>query len=159
MLKGNMVNSIDWTFEDAAVATWAMPILRYDEDVEYSVYATPVSTLQNAFLYTDSDYTNIIEAKRFSQVVYTDVGIYSSSPSCFIGSLDAGVATGINVRLNFSTASLWGEQSVPIYLGGGPDIVPLAAPYTDPFWDSGYNPSLWEEDLSTSSLWSWIDSV
>jgi hypothetical protein len=153
--------SLDWTYRDADVAVFTLPILREDQEFEMSVYVQSPSLIQNAFLYTESGYTGIITAKRFTSVIYQTVGVYSSQPNCFLGSIDANVQTGLNVKLDFSESSLYGEQVVPLWLAGGENIEQTQSQYTDPFWKDFIDdpPSLWAQSPEYVSLWSWIDTV
>jgi hypothetical protein len=116
-----------------------------------SLTLTPSEDLTNAFLYTDAYWTGIIAAKLSTQEVYMTIGPYSNTPSCFLGSLTAGVEVQVDFELFFTYFSDV-ENIIPVNLGYGDNILPRA----DDFWHKSTTetPFFWyEAEEEISDFW------
>ncbi len=88
---------------------------------------------ENVFLYVDSTYVDILQAKLSSDENYMVIGAYSPFPSCILGNVRKNFSISIDLKL-YSTSNLAGDQNIPVMFGYGGSTGSL--PATDFFWVS-----------------------
>jgi hypothetical protein len=75
--------------------------------------------LENAYLFTDYEFTDCVYGKRSTDIDYMPIGVMGN-PSCFLGDVPSGTELIINLKLELPVRyDQSGEHSVPIYIGHG----------------------------------------
>jgi hypothetical protein len=153
--------SLTWTYAGTTSPVFSLPIVKTDTIKEVDVSIVSTNNLTNCFLYTLSDYINIITAKRSDQSSYMEIGVRSINPTCFIGNLVEEVSVTLNFRLDFSSFSTYGENFIPIYVGSGENICGNVSLYMDFFFHDEVtdNPDFWESDTDELDSWFWVNGV
>jgi len=149
---------ITWKHLTTEYSTINFSIKAQESNIDITLILSSDVALENVFLYTTSDWDGIISAKLHSGSTYIPVGIYSVTPSCYIGNLEEDEEVEIDFRLNFSTSYL-GEQIVPLLVGYGSNIIPFYYSNNNIFWrdDSTDDPFFWYNTSEEVDADQWHD--
>lgn len=150
---------IIWKYLTEEHSVIGLAIRPQSTNVDITLTISSDQDLENAFLYTTSDWLGVVSAKLPSQDNYYDVQAYSITPTCFIGNLIADEEVTINFRLNFS-ASYFGEQIIPILVGYGSDITSFYFNNENIFWydNSTIDPFFWYDTSEEVDEGQWFHS-
>lgn len=145
--------ALTWKYESVQHHTMWFPFCQQWEYKSWNMTLESDEALMNVFLYVDSAYSSIIEAKRSDQTNYRLLGVYSKTPSCYLGNLTADTPITINFRMRFTYGDTYiGEQVIPVKVGHGDDISPMYTTCQDTFWWAPDEVSFWNDD-ATDDFW------
>jgi hypothetical protein len=99
--------------------------INQEEEKTISIDFVPQDNLENVFIFTKEEYIDSIDrgivwAKRNSDSEYRPVENYSNYPTCYLGNFTKDVPIKIDFKiLTTDNLSLFGNYSIPIYIGHG----------------------------------------
>lgn len=126
-----------WKYDSTVHHVLFIPLYQRNQNHDISVSLTPSANLQNAFLYTSSDFAGMIYGKFSTGVSYLSIGEYSLNPTCFLGNLIISTEYDLDLRILIPTSSGYlGEQVIPISVGFGEDVSPFNYQGEDLFWEN-----------------------